>query len=350
MVFVTGHAANKTDGDDYATIAYNAATGAQLWVRLYNAVGNVSFAGNVAAAVTVSPTGKAVFVTGYTFRPNSNPAYATVAYNAATGAQLWVKSYRLRGRSNEAYSVAVSPTGNTVFVTGTSGGATLAAAEYATIAYNAATGAQRWVKLYKSRNGADASQVAVSPAGKTVFVTGSNGGDSYGTVAYDAVTGAQRWAKLYQVPYGGAARQVAVSPTGKTVFVTGYSDDASGGSDYATVAYNAATGAQRWAKHYKGKLANQATSVAVSPAGTKVYVTGTSYGKATGGGTYGYATVAYNAATGAQLWVARRDAGSISLLGAFAVAVSPTRGTVFVTGQGQGNSFAGDYVTVAYRG
>ena len=47
-----------------------------------------------------------------------------MAYNAAIGAQLWVKRYAglsKGGSGTQAYSVAVSPSGTTVYVTGESG-------------------------------------------------------------------------------------------------------------------------------------------------------------------------------------------------------------------------------------
>jgi outer membrane protein assembly factor BamB len=127
--------------------------------------------------------------------------------------------------------VAVSPGGKAVFVTGTAG------YDYATVAYNAASGTQLWVKRYTTAGGAnDAYSVAVSPAGGTVYVTGAgDGGIAYTTVAYSAITGTQQWVRSYAGPAGGGATWVAVSPATGTVYVTGHSIGK--GYDYATVAY-----------------------------------------------------------------------------------------------------------------
>ena len=87
---------------------------------------------------------------------------------------------------------------------------------------------------------------------------------------------------------------MAVSPGGTRVFVTGSSQGTGSGQDSATVAYNAATGAQLWARRYNGPANGNdyALSVAVSPGGTRVFVTGSSQGVGSGSD---YATVAYSA-------------------------------------------------------
>jgi outer membrane protein assembly factor BamB len=340
-VYVTGYSASAGTMllYDYATIAYDAATGHQVWLKRYNGPGNGD---DKACSVAVSPDGKTVFVTGYSYGGSARgDAYATVAYNAATGQQRWVKRYDgpVSG-DDHAHSVAVS--GSTVYVTGVSSGAH-DAFDYATVAYSA-TGRQLWVRRYDGATSGSlgANSIAVSPGGKTVFVTGAslaaNHVYDYATVAYRAATGHQLWAKRYRAPgsIDNQADSVAVSPGGKAVFVTG-----TAGYDYATVAYNAASGTQLWVKRYTTVGgANDAYSVAVSPAGGTVYVTGA------GDGGIAYTTVAYSAITGTQQWV-RSYAGPAGG-GATWVAVSPATGTVYVTGHSIGKGY--DYATVAYQG
>jgi outer membrane protein assembly factor BamB len=347
-VFVTGTSLTATSYY-YATVAYNAATGAQQWVARYE-IANPYGAPSVGA---VSPDGTKVFVTG----TSDESDYTTVAYNAVTGAQLWVARYGgVAGGGSYASSVVVSRDGTKVFVTGASIG-TNDAYGYATVAYNAVTGAQLWAERYDgvAGGGSERGATSVAVSASTVFVTGSSYGGSttsydYATVAYSATTGAQLWVKRYNGPGSGddQAYSVAVSPNGKAVFVTGYSEGAAESRAYATVAYNAATGAQLWVKRYNGPgNFGEAYSVAVSPNGSTVYVTGYSYGSVEGG--EGYATIAYDAATGAQLWAARYSPPAPPGV-ARSVAVSPTTGTVFVTGDGTAAGSGFDYFTVAYQG
>jgi outer membrane protein assembly factor BamB len=331
-VFVTGTSAGATTSD-YATVAYNAATGARLWAHRYNGPANGY---DTAQSVVASPGGSMVFVTG-TSDASTGVDYATVAYNAVTGAQSWVRRYT--GEADMNASVAVSPDGSTVFVTGTRVWQTTGE-DYATVAYNAATGVQRWAARYHNGTGKSpdmAQSVAVSANGSKVFVTGASGNaQGYATVAYDAATGAQLWAARYNYGFG---LRVAVSPAGGTVFVTGSSAD----QQYATVAYNAVTGAQLWTARYTGPSYNSPSSMAVSPDGSTVYVTGFSQGGVTDDD---YATVAYDAVTGAQLWVQRWSGHGSYADFAESVAVSPDGGTVFVTGFSQG----GNSRTIAYTG
>lgn len=342
-LFVGGGSTGAKSGLDAVTVAYNARTGAQLWVARYNGPAGRN---EGVASLAVDPSGTKVFVTGTSegADPAEEKSYATVAYNASTGAQLWADRYVGPARRDSAYSVAVASTGATVFVTGWSqvavGGMPK---DYATVAYNAATGARRWVARYHgSGNDNEGRSVTVSPDAAKVFVTGSAQGPTpgYATVAYNASTGAQLWVGSYNAPPKTGTSYISsaiVSPNGATVFVTGVG---------ATVAYNAATGNQLWASP------NGAISVAVTGDETKVFVTGTSGNttseKAASGSDYN--TIAYDAATGRQLWLARYDGPGKGEDNANSIAVSADGTRVFVTGTSTGIGSGTDYATIAYRG
>jgi hypothetical protein len=222
------------------TTERDAAGGRQLWVRQYSGPHG---AWDGASSVALTPGGRTIFVTGWTAL-GAKQGYVTVSYCAATGALRWVSRYTGPGTGNDsAHSVAVSPSGGTVFVTGASYGGLPANSDYATIAYNASTGKQLWASRYNGPvSGYDnASAVAVGPRGGTVFVTGrsfgAKRGEDFATIAYGAATGAQLWVSRYSSPGNAAdaASSLVVSPDGRTVFVTGQS----GASAFATVAYRA---------------------------------------------------------------------------------------------------------------
>ena len=342
-VFVTGYSRGTTSAFDYSTVAYNAATGAQEWVARYHGPGHgnaVAFSVAVSPAgravfvtgysrgTNTSGHGNATMVAHSSADRRPGAAGPGQIHGPGNGVAIY------GGPNYSSGSVAVSPSGGTVFVV--TGGDTKAtwAFDYATVAYNAATGAQEWVARYHGPgNGNDAaSSVAVSPSGRTVFVTGGSAGttsaNDYATVAYNAATGAQEWAARYPGP--GNASSVAVSPSGRTVFVTGGSAQSTSANgyatayDYATVAYDATTCAQQWAARYHGPVThynqqsrypgpayNAAKSVAVSPSGRTVFVTGQDTWDHPGPD---FATVAYDATTGAQEWVARHASGGAEAL------------------------------------
>jgi outer membrane protein assembly factor BamB len=145
------------------------------------------------------------------------------------------------------------------------------------------------------------------------------------------------------------ARALGVSPDGTTVFVTGDSAGYKGHSDYATLAYDASTGDQLWVARYDGPVHadDRISALAVSPDGAKVFVTGGSYTGLTAG--WDYATVAYDTSTGDQLWLARYNGPASKGDLATALAVSPDGTRVFVTGFSYRATSDSDYATVAYR-
>jgi outer membrane protein assembly factor BamB len=340
-VFVTGDSvggAESGHSEDYATVAYRASDGKQLWVARFNGSAN---SGDFAAAVSVARDGSAVFVTGTSFAGgfDSVSSMTTVAYRASDGAQRWVRSWSPASCCNYGGAAIASPGGNRVFVTGLVQSPAVTA-EYGTVAYNAATGARLWRRRFAGRGGVS---IAVSPDRTKVYVTGESH-SHFGTLAYNARTGARLWARFYR---GGSkfidfANSVAVSPGG-TVLVTGGSPPrGSSADDYATVAYSP-RGAQLWVRRYGGPGRDVAAAVA-APGNGRVYVTGTSSGGSATGDDY--ATVAYNIRTGARVWLRRYNGpanGSDS-----ATALAAGGGRVFVTGGSAGTTSAFDYATIAY--
>jgi len=292
-----------------------AVPGAKLWLQRYNGPGNGS---DAARSVAVSPDGGKVFVTGESkgATPGTDPSdYLTVAYNAATGTQLWTARYKGPGTYDDAQAVTVSPDGAAVYVTGSSEQGSGQFGDYATVAYRASDGTQVWVARFNgpANDGDYATALSVARDGTQVFVTGrSRGADnriSFATVAYRASDGSQLWVGWYAQGNRGVSNAI-VSPGGNRVFVTGYVQSKLGTAEYGTVAYNATTGAQLWARTYAGQ---GATSIAASPDRTTVYVTGESH---------------FN--SGARLW-ARFYGSRRRIDGASSVAVSPG-GRVVVTG------------------
>src|SRR5262245_31464716 len=234
------------------------------------------------------------------------------APDAAGNKPLW--GNRFNGSANTldlAQAVAVSPNADKVFVTGLTNG--VGDGEYATIAHEAATGHKLWLSLYNGSPCTDAAiAIAVSPDGTKLFVTGSSGClglEDYATIAYDTASGLELWVSRYNAPAGDPdeAFALVVSPDGTKVFVTGRSFGVLGeGRDYATVAYDAGTGDELWVSRYDGpahgeeKSNDEAYALVVSHDGSKVFVTGASGGV---GSLSDYATLAYDAANGQQLWL-----------------------------------------------
>src|SRR5207249_4185225 len=126
---------------------------------------------------------------------------------------------------------------------------------------------------------------------------------SFLTLAFDAVSGTQLWlTRDGKTSHNGGAA-IIPSADGSTVYVTGTSFDVASSSNlFHTIAYSASTGSLLW-QSLTGQDGDSASSMAMSPDGSKLFVTGTdSDSFNTTGNTYDYATVALATSDGHELW------------------------------------------------
>jgi WD40 repeat protein len=379
---------------DFATVAIDTATHAQLWATRLD---GRSFL-EIPSAIAVSPDGTKVFVTGPSRHGGLDYDYMTVAYDAGTGQQLWRNTYDGPGPSRTGSydvptDVKVSPDGSTVFVTGAGEDGTIIQDfaddqsigtrigidfDYETVAYGASDGHEKWRARMEGQTGAFTSRdfataLTLSRDGSRLFVTGASQRGSSPepatftydilTAGYDTRDGGSLWTHRFD---GGAWDQptsIGVTPDGSRLFVAGFSTASNNvDSDYRTIAYNAATGTQAWtaiaggnATAYDGRGADQAMSVAVSPTGDRVYVTGVFSGEVESGypqsGDLDYGTVAYATDTGTVLWRKTYSMSSYDI--AWSVAASPDGKRVYVTGTSLRAENAGvigfDVATIAYE-
>lgn len=356
---------------DYVTVAYDAGTGAELWTASLPGPDfeewwpTKPLVREHRFTLGVSPDGARVFVAGFNWGgTGAFRDYVAVAYDATSGAELWRTRYDAHQDNDILHSLAVSPAGDLLVLTGqsTRGGAW----EYETVALNASTGAASWSAHLAAggSGGATALHAAFSPDGRRAYVTGSTWSGTPGngalvnatTVAYDASNGAEVWRAAYDdagtsaLP-GDKPVGVRAGPDGRRVYVEVQGE----GGAFATVAYDAATGAQDWVARYP--RGSDARDVAVSPDGARVFVTGSEYGSSAAGDTQqDFAVLAYDAATGSLAWSAYYERPTSNppwarVESPNALAVSPAGDRVVVTGLGARSTgwtqWTYDYATVS---
>ncbi len=397
---------------DYAVIAYDAADGKQIWWNNYDAPAQSDV--DIPWGIVAALDGSAVYVTGWSYYNEVDLDAATVAFDANSGEHLWVQRYHGGGRvADGANAIAVSRDGDRVFVTGWtySGGP----ARILTIAYDSKTGEMEdprsWVAIAEQGQEAEFQMaigwdVVAGEDGSRVYVTGvwlKPGEDRWhvAVIAYAQESGKELWRReldYYAYDVGLPSRIAVGGGAGdaERVFIAGggrapESDSTcteTSNFDFFVTALDGPTGDGLWSARYDGAMSNRhglspcirfenelPTALGVSPDGERVYVTGWSASKwprfcQQGSFGYscfpapGYATAAYDAETGQQVWAARLAASAGELDEALpqSLAVGPD-GDVFVTGRAwyfykdpevtdwlsEGTDYS-DGLTVAYEG
>jgi hypothetical protein len=311
-------------------------SGTELWREVFKGSAGYGAAYDVAA----SPDGTKVFVTGW-----ADAALHVGSYDATTGALLAQRN-SVFGAYAEGYDILVSPTGTSVFVAGKDYTSTGVPLNSVTMKLTPGLFPQ-WTESHAHGDPAGPQGMELSPSGDTLYWTGIQYGNpvkpfsknDYLTVSYRTTDGTQNWLKTYDGPGNGQDNgwALAVSPDAAHVYVSGFSTGVGTGADQATIAYNAATGAQEWVNRYDSPSHRRdwAFSVAVSPDGSTLY---------TGGGrsrlvgsktTFDMLGTSINAADGALDWASFYNGPGDSTNGVDAVLtvqVAPDGNTIYFSG------------------
>jgi WD40 repeat protein len=271
--------------------------------------------------------------------------------SAEGGTQRWESSY-LEGQPAYSNDVVSSPDGGTVFVTGATD-TTNKRSHIGTVAYDAATGKRRWVAEYP-RSGPEHAVgrlLAVSPDGRRVFVSavsfcrgatcGDRPFDGYTTVAYDARTGDREWV-AQDDSMGGGAHDMVVSPDGSRLYVGGSSE---GGLASLVLAYDTATGAEVWRLERPAGLVEH-SAMNLSADGSTLYFADPAPPAqpvaapcySSGGG---YRVVALDASDGSPEWATTYDNEGASCGIPISLLPSPDGARLFITGADHAD--AGNY-------
>jgi len=173
-VIVTGSSTGTDTGSDYLTVKYSSA-GVPLWTNHFRETVFEGVAHDTANAVGVDAGGN-VFVTGYSdtqypddFYKRTDGSYTTVKYSAS-GAQLWVNSYFALGFGGSSL-LSVDPSGNVVVIGSSFELQALGSTSASAITKYSADGDSLWGNGYDLSRFAPAA-LALDGSGN-VFVTGA---------------------------------------------------------------------------------------------------------------------------------------------------------------------------------
>jgi uncharacterized delta-60 repeat protein len=235
-VYVTGFSDNMTGADyDYMTIKYDT-DGNQKWISKYNGPAN---GGDKAYAIAADTSGN-VYVTGNSPGVGTGSDYATVKYDA-DGNQLWAARYDNASSEDFVSRMVIDSSGN-VYVTGYSW-VPETSFDYTTVKYDA-DGNPLWVARYDYALSDELAQAIAVDSSGGVYVTGQSvdpvvGGFGYATVKYDS-SGIQQWAERYIGSGNDAAAYSVVLGSSGSIYVSGQSLGLGTGYDVAVIKYSEA--------------------------------------------------------------------------------------------------------------
>ena len=349
IVLVAGTSWGGSTGFDWVVLALHGSTGEVLWVARETGPAGSS---DAAFGMDLDPTGSRLFVAGWR-EGGRNPFdldYQVVAYDTATGSRMWSATFNGPDDGGDvALALAVSSDGARVYVTGESW-KDGSAEDIVTLSLDASTGHEAWAARHATPGWDRAIRIAADPSGGTVVVAGGIAGPSFDAVvlAYDASTGALRWSATYAGPGGGYdfASALGFHPGGTEIYVASTSTGILSRWDFLVTAHELDSGSVLWRSRSDGRLGDDAAqALGVGHDGACVYITGRSDGPQVHAD---FLTIAYDSASGEERWRARHGGSIHGPASAKALTLLPQRNALVVSGTASSLQGSASIVTAAY--
>ncbi len=249
-LYVTGRSSNLSD-DDYFTVKYNGATGAELWKKYFDRTHH-----DRATDIVCNTANGRIYVTG---RSNNgdNYDYATICYDGA-GTEIWQNIFDYVD-DDRATHIGIDNSGN-IYVTGQSDiDASVVGINYdiLTVKYNS-SGVQQFAQSFGGDAGDDdiPSGMLVDDSGN-IFICGSSDNNASTTIENDIVVlkynsaGTIQWSTLFNTPTASndVAKGIALDAAGN-ILITGYSENIPD-KNATTIKLNS-SGDNTWDYNYNG--------------------------------------------------------------------------------------------------
>jgi hypothetical protein len=251
---------------EYHTVvaAFDALTGARRWARTYD-VGINSI--KTAATVINGSLTSRLYAAGTSRASNGLPAGTVTAIDPSDGEVVWTSKTGTASNGSRFNELALSPDGSTIYAGGGEHRGDGLAKNFLAVAFRSTDGAKLWESRdtltqpdgFYGNNGV--TDLQVTPDGSRLVLSGIDpvssgviGTPSTSpilTVAHETTDGSLAWRQSYGGPVAGETHfyfnlfqgMLAITPDGRTAVATAAINSASA---TGTVAYDIATGAQRW--------------------------------------------------------------------------------------------------------
>lgn len=284
-LYVVGASYGTTSLSDYCTRKYSASNGTFIWEARYDYTSLL----DIPAAITLGSSSR-IYVTGGSASSFTNWDFATVKYNASTGAQVTVTRNSSSGLGLDHPTALAKDQYDNIYVTG----AAINGTHYdiKTVKFDDELNTVWSVTWDNVGLDDQANSIGIDVNGY-VYLTGytkkTNSGSDFITIKYNS-SGTLQWQKFYSAPdetKTATARKLDIAPYGD-ILVTGDVYNI-GNKDFLTLAYDA-SGNVKWEEWYEGIGNGDDTPMAVKVGvDNLLYVTG----RVWTGTQYSYLTVKY---------------------------------------------------------